>query len=119
MALKRLQSNPLLTPDDLAPTREDLEVMCTLNPAAVRFGDEILLLVRVGERPVPQAGYVSCLYFDAEEGCEKIVRIPDDDPDLTQPDNRWCRYRGRMMLSSMSHLRIARGSDGVYAVPRP
>ena len=54
MKLRRIDDNPLLTPDDLRPTRDDLEIYCTLNPGAIRFGDEILLLVRVGERPIPQ-----------------------------------------------------------------
>lgn len=113
MPLERLAGNPLLTPEDIKPRRDELEVLCTLNPAAVRFGDEILLLVRVGERPRPQEGYVSYLYYDAQGGCEKTVRISRDDPDLTTPDDRTCRYRGRSVLSSMSHLRIARSRDGM------
>ena len=48
--LQRLAENPLLTPEDLSAARDDLEVMCTLNPAAVKFGNETLLLVRVGEK---------------------------------------------------------------------
>jgi predicted GH43/DUF377 family glycosyl hydrolase len=110
--LRRLDRNPLLTPDDLTPSRPDVEVMCTLNPAAVRFGDETLLLVRVGERAPAESGYVSYLYYDAEAGRENVGRIRTDDPDLDAADPRGCFYRGRMLLTSMSHLRIARGRDG-------
>jgi len=112
MKLKRLDTNPLLTPDDLAPTAEGLEVLCTLNPGAVKFNDEILLLVRVGQRPVPVEGYVSYLYYNAETGDREIRRIATDDPNLDTRDGRGCYYRGKMVLSSMSHLQIARSRDG-------
>ncbi len=112
MPLERLDANPLLTPDDVKPTREGLEVLCTLNPAAVRFGDEILLLVRVGERLPLEDDHVAYLYFDAESGEQKVGRFSKDDPELTSPDGRGWYHRGRMVLSSMSHLRIARSRDG-------
>lgn len=112
MTLKRLDANPILTPGDLKPTRDGLEVFCTLNPGAIRFGDEVLLLVRVGQRPVPEEGYVSYLYYDVEAGERKIGRIPRTDPDLSIRDARKFFYRGRMLLSSMSHIHVARSSDG-------
>lgn len=112
MKLDRLDNNPLLTPNDLAPTQPGLEVMCTLNPGAVRHDGKTLLLVRVGERAHFEKGYVSHLYFDAECGQIKTARIPADDPDLVTPDGRGYFYRGRMVLSSLSHLRIARSDDG-------
>ena len=68
MPLERLDANPLLTPDDVQPTRDDLEIYSTLNPGAVRFGDEILLMVRVGERPIPADGSVASVHFDADAG---------------------------------------------------
>ena len=110
--LKRFDENPLLTPADLSPTRDDLHVACTLNPAAVRFGDEILLLVRVGEAIAAEADYVAYLYFDAETGQLDVGRYRKDDPNLHCPDGRGYYYRGRMVLSSMSHLRVARSKDG-------
>ncbi|MBL7134853.1 MAG: glycoside hydrolase family 130 protein [Phycisphaerae bacterium] len=113
MTLRRLDANPLLTPDDLAPTREDLKVLCTLNPAATRFGDQTLLLVRVGEQAPAEDGYVTYLYFDSDAGAVKTGRIATDDADLTCGDGRGYYYRESMLLSSMSHLRLARGSDGV------
>ena len=111
--MRRLDANPLLTPDDLAPTRDDLRVMCTLNPAAVRFGDEILLLVRVGERAPDEPDNVTYLYYDHADARVKTGRISKDDADLICRDGRGYYHRGRMLLSSMSHLRLARSGDGV------
>ncbi len=111
--LKRLDANPLLSPDDLKPTQDGLRVMCTLNPGAVRFGREILLLVRVGERPPDESGYVTYLYYDADAGDVKVGRIATDDPRLDIRDARGYFLDGRMLLTSLSHLRIARSADGV------
>ena len=74
MPLRRLDVNPLLTPADVEPTREGLNVNYTLNPAAVRFGDEILLLVRVCEKPDAEPGTVACVVFDADAGDLRIIR---------------------------------------------
>lgn len=114
MTLERLDANPLLTPADLAPTLDELEVLCTLNPAAVRFGDEILLLVRVGERAPDTNGAVASLYYDGDSVDLKVRYIPRDDPYLEITDGRGYFLRGRMLLTSMSHLRVARSSDGAH-----
>lgn len=110
--MERFNENPLLSPEDLRPTRDDLEVLCTLNPAAVRFGGEVLLLVRVGERPIDEEGYVSYLFYHPEAGGETVGRIRRDDADLGIMDTRKYTYRGKTLLTSMSHLRIARSTDG-------
>jgi len=111
--LERLAENPLLRPEDVPPTRADLEVYCTLNPAAVQVGDETILLVRVGERPAEQAGRdIAVCVYDASDGQVKIVRIPRDDPQLDATDPRKIMYRGRLLLTSLSHLRVARSGDG-------
>ncbi|MBT3199976.1 MAG: glycosidase [Phycisphaerales bacterium] len=112
MKLERFDANPLLGPEDLAPTDQGLEVLCTLNPAVVRFNGEILLMVRVGQRPVPVQGYVSYLCYDAETDRSEVRRISMDDPDLEIRDGRGYYYRDKMVLSSLSHLHIARSTDG-------
>ena len=49
---RRVTSEPLLRPSDLAPSHPELEVVSVLNPAAARVGDQIVLLLRVAERPI-------------------------------------------------------------------
>ncbi len=111
--MKRHDANPLLTPEDLTPTRDDLHVLCTLNPAAVRYGEETLLLVRVGEAADDPDDAVAAAYFDADKGEPAVRHIRRDDPDLEIRDARGYYYKGKMLLTSMSHLRIARSTDGV------
>jgi beta-1,2-mannobiose phosphorylase / 1,2-beta-oligomannan phosphorylase len=110
--LQRLSANPLLSPEDVRPTRDGLEVLCTLNPAAVRFGGQTLLLVRVGERLPDEPRWVTYLYRDPDFDELQVGRYRKDDPDLSTPDGRGYFYRGKMVLSSLSHLRIARSDDG-------
>jgi predicted GH43/DUF377 family glycosyl hydrolase len=112
MAIRRFDSNPLLTPDDVEPTQEGLEIFCTLNPAAVRCGDEVLLLVRVGEKPIDEPGYVASLEYDPQADRLRTIRISRDDPDLDASDPRKLMYKGKFLLTSLSHLRLARSSDG-------
>ncbi len=110
---ERFVENPLITPDDLPPTRDDFEVLCTLNPAAVRFGDEIILLVRVGEKPPDEGKWLSAAYYDAASDEVKIKRIQRDDPQLDTSDPRKYFYGDKVLLTSLSHLRVARSRDGV------
>ncbi|HEY6379116.1 MAG TPA: glycosyltransferase [Candidatus Dormibacteraeota bacterium] len=57
---RRLADNPLITAADVTPSLPGLEVVSVFNAAAARVGDEVVLLLRVGERPrvgaVPPAG---------------------------------------------------------------
>ncbi len=114
MGVERFEANPLIRPGDIAPTRPDVEVFCTINPGAVRVDGEALLLVRVGERPIPTANHISTLVYDHDTGETVIRRLRLDDPDLTTQDGRAFSYRGKTLLTSLSHLRVARSDDLVH-----
>ena len=47
----RLPQNPLITARDVRPSQPSLEVVSVFNAAAARVGKEIILLLRVAERP--------------------------------------------------------------------
>ncbi len=111
MPVERLDANPLIAPADVAPTRDDVTVLCTLNPGAIRFGDEVLLLVRVGEAAREEPGVVGTVVYDHHVGEVVLRRYRRDDPDLVTRDGRGFIWRGKRLLTSMSHLRIARSRD--------
>ncbi len=48
---RRLAQNPLVTPKDVRPSLPELEVVSVFNAAAAKVGDEVILLLRVAERP--------------------------------------------------------------------
>lgn len=111
--MKRLNANPLLEPADITPTREDFEVVATFNPAAVRVGNETILLVRVAERPIAEGDEVPVAVHDAEAGRMKIIRIDRSESVADTSDPRLVGYKGQTLLTSISHIRVARSSDGV------
>jgi predicted GH43/DUF377 family glycosyl hydrolase/glycosyltransferase involved in cell wall biosynthesis len=47
----RVPENPILTAADVIPSLPGLEVVSVFNAAAAQVGDEVVLLLRVGERP--------------------------------------------------------------------
>lgn len=115
MLVERFAENPIIRPSDVKPSRPDYEVVCAFNPAAVRFGDEILLLLRVAERPADKKPGEQIAPIAIPGGTEvEHFRVKDDDPDVFVPDSRSFQYKGKVFLTSLSHLRLARSRDGVH-----
>jgi len=112
----KYEGNPLVRPSDVRPSMEGYRVVGAFNPGAVRFGEEILLFLRVAEKCEPKAGVVRMpVYrFEGEQAYPDILEIKDSDPEMTLRDTRGVSYRGREYLSSASHIRIARSRDGLH-----
>jgi beta-1,2-mannobiose phosphorylase / 1,2-beta-oligomannan phosphorylase len=126
MSVQRAPDTPLLTPADVTPSRADLEVIGVFNPGVVQVGDETVLLLRVAEavRDVP-ADRVAVPVIDEKTGAlvtrtfaraevdtrdPRIVVVggPPEAPGATP------RHGGaETLLTSISHLRLARSRDGV------
>jgi predicted GH43/DUF377 family glycosyl hydrolase len=115
MSIPVLHEKILLRPDDLKPLTSDFRVVGAFNPAAARFGDDTLLLVRVAEAPHFQSGDTlispRAIWPDGEltwtfdvfdrEGAStsdpRIFQLPD----------------GRIRLRYISHLCLVRfNNDG-------
>ncbi|MCE5186139.1 MAG: glycoside hydrolase family 130 protein [Planctomycetaceae bacterium] len=116
MAVERLAENPILTPKDVPPSRPDFEVVGAFNPAAVLYGDEVLLLLRVAERPRDKKpDEQAAPILNPDSGQIEYFRVKNDDPNITDiPDSRSFYYEGKMFLTSISHLRLARSRDGIH-----
>jgi beta-1,2-mannobiose phosphorylase / 1,2-beta-oligomannan phosphorylase len=140
---RRLPENPLIGPADIVPSHPALEVVGAFNAAAIRCGDDIVLLLRVAERPREGVapGPDACLVslddveprarpMDASYPPEQLIGfafldtgqerpglrigyLPRDLPDLGVHDARCLSYRGRAYPTTISHLRVARSRDGV------
>ncbi|GMU91197.1 MAG: hypothetical protein AMXMBFR4_02550 [Candidatus Hydrogenedentota bacterium] len=109
----RFDNNPILTPADLRPSRDFLEVACVLNPAAFRFNGKTCLLLRVAERPTQQENSILVPLLDPNTpGGYDVIRIERTDPDLDLSDPRLFTYRNRTYLTTISHFRLASSDDG-------
>jgi predicted GH43/DUF377 family glycosyl hydrolase len=54
MATVRASENPIIRPENVRPSREDFEVIGVFNAGVARYADEVILLLRVAERPRAQ-----------------------------------------------------------------
>ncbi len=86
-----------------------------MNPAVTRFGDEVILLMRVAERPKwSDPGIVQAPVLECESGEPTLVirEFSRDDPSVDFHDPRVITTTNELFLTSISHLRIARSRDG-------
>lgn len=109
--LKRLFNACLVRPEDLRPSRDDFEVIGVFNPGVIQFGDEVVILARVAERPKEKRwGYTAIPKWT--EGKVSIDWV--DDQSLSVVDPRWVQYEhdNIIYLTHSSHLRVLRSKDG-------
>ncbi|GAB2701452.1 glycoside hydrolase family 130 protein [Paenibacillus thermoaerophilus] len=113
--VERDSLNPLITPGDVKPSHPDWEVLGVFNAGVAVCGDEVVLLLRVAERPrQTDSRYVVVPALD-EQGSEMTtIKLDTRDPELDFSDPRVVRNRngGTVCLTSISHLRVARSRDG-------
>lgn len=112
MLLRRHFGRLLLSPADLEPSREDFEVVGAFNPGAILAGDEVILLVRVAERPRERrAGLTPSPRWVPGEGLA-IDWLPDDSIQVLDPRVVKRKADGLVRLTFISHLRVVRCGDG-------
>lgn len=107
----RFTENPLLSPKDLPPSTEGLEITCLLNPGVFQHQNKTWLVVRVAERPKQKEKTISFPIL-TKTGSIKIIEIPKDDPDLIATDARVINYKGNDYLTTLSHLRLLCSENG-------
>jgi len=113
LTIKRAIQNPILSPNNVNASKEGWEVIGVFNAGVAKYQDEILLLLRVAERPINDdpAVYFTPVYDAAADRMtiRKIDRIANCD----FSDVRVIKTPERSYLTSISHIRIARSRDGV------
>jgi len=114
MRVLRSPHNPIIRPEDVKPLRDDFEVIGVLNAGVTRFEQDVILLLRVAERPINEhSDVVSAAVYDAVEGRLVMVEFPKSDPETDFSDPRLIVRSGETYLTSISHLRLARSTDGI------
>jgi predicted GH43/DUF377 family glycosyl hydrolase len=99
----------------ISPSTPELEVVGVFNPAVIRHREEIILLLRVAESPARIAdGEIASPMYDPRSGRLEIKRWALDAQDVDATDSRIVIAGGRTWLTSVSHLRVARSSDGIH-----
>jgi predicted GH43/DUF377 family glycosyl hydrolase len=110
----RAPDNPIIKPEDLKPSREDFEIIGVFNAGVTRLKDEVILLLRVAERPINQnPDIVQTAIFDVNKGQLVIKEFSKGDPKIDFSDPRLIITPQGTYLTSISHLRLARSKDGI------
>jgi predicted GH43/DUF377 family glycosyl hydrolase len=114
MKVFRSPKNPIISPKDVKPSKPGFEVVCVFNCGVIRFEGDVLLMLRVAERPLSlNENEVRTVYFDHEVD-EIVVKSFDKNmPGIGLHDSRYIYTPERIFLSSMSHFRIARSKNGI------
>lgn len=113
--IRKYEGNPVIEPSQVKPSHEDYRVLGAFNPGATVHNGEVLLLLRTAEGVRPKEGVVRTpvCRFDGDDPRPDVVEFDEDDPDVRLKDTRGVVYRGKDYLSTLSHLRLARSSDGL------
>jgi predicted GH43/DUF377 family glycosyl hydrolase len=110
----RSPDNPIIEPKDIEPSRSDFEVIGVFNPGVARLKDEIILLLRVAERPISiHPDVVLVGIYDVKQGEIVTKKFSKDDPKNDFSDPRLIFTPTETYLTSISHLRVARSTDGI------
>ena len=114
MKVFRWPDNPIIEPRDVKPLRDDFEVIGVFNAGVARFEGEVILLVRVAERPISKhPDVVLGGVYDVSKDDIVIKRFPKEDADNDFSDPRLIIRPSETYLTSISHLRVARSRDGI------
>ncbi|MFC5409090.1 glycoside hydrolase family 130 protein [Larkinella bovis] len=111
--LRRLSDQPIVTATDVKPSHPHFQVLGAFNPAACRFGDEILLLLRVAEAVEPRPGTIQVPIVQELGGHFQLVIKTFPEPEGPY-DPRIVQLGDQAYLTSLSHLRLARSRDGLH-----
>jgi predicted GH43/DUF377 family glycosyl hydrolase len=114
MGVYRAAENPIIRTQDVRPSRADFEVIGVFNAGVARLGDEVILLLRVAEKPITgESKTVLCPIYDVDAGTILVRPFARDDPRNDFSDPRLILRAKETYLTSISHLRLARSFDGV------
>ncbi|OBZ12030.1 glycosidase [Bacillus sp. FJAT-27264] len=115
MTTVRSELNPIIKTTDVSPSRPDFKVLGAFNAGVAVYGEETILLLRVAEAPVSEnAGEVLIPKLNEVTGEVNVEKLSLTDSRYSFADSRFVAENGKMtMLTSMSHLRVARSKDGV------
>ncbi|MGA9226458.1 MAG: glycosidase, partial [Mesobacillus sp.] len=117
MNVYRYEENPLVTPMEVKPHREDFEVIGAFNAGITTFNDETIMLLRVAERPISDnPEIVKSPVYNPKTNELEILEFNLNDPAYNFSDPRTIQKAGETnrfaYLTSLSYLRIARSKDG-------
>lgn len=113
--LKRSLNNPIIIPEDVKPSSPEFDVHYVMNCGVTRFEGDVLLLLRVAEIPKNNdPNLVLAPYFNESSGKVETKHFDKNDDRIHFGDPRFIEAPWDRILTSISHLRVARSKDGIH-----
>jgi predicted GH43/DUF377 family glycosyl hydrolase len=115
MPIIRSPENPIILPRDVPPSHPDYEVLSVFNAGVARVDHEVILLLRVAERPRDQGVDLARVpVYNLNDDRIEIREFARGDNRNDFSDPRLIGTPQGLYLTSMSHLRAARSQDGLH-----
>ena len=115
MSIFRSPNNPIILPQNVKPSRSDFEVVCVFNAGVIRYDGDVLLLLRVAEKPINNNENIELVpVYDIDADKVIVKEFSKDNPEIDFSDSRFVRTPTEQYLSSLSHARLARSKDGIH-----
>lgn len=117
MEIKRSAKNPIVTPEDVKPFLPNSEVIGAFNAGVAEYNGEVLLLLRVAERPISEnSNEVIVPIYNHKTGEVDYQTLEKDESKYIFSDPRVIANvsapNGFKYLTSISYIRIARSKNG-------
>ena len=110
--LERLWTRKMLSPGDLAPVRDNTQVVGTFNPGVAAWKEGVVAVVRVVEEVTEtRDGSYASPRMEAD-GSMAIDWLNAKDCDTSDPRLYVNRHDGSLRLRFISHLKVLFSSDG-------
>lgn len=107
----RLHQQLVIRPQDVAASSDHMEVIGTFNPGAAEHDGDVVILVRVAERPREQReGFTGLPRWS--DGRVVVDWMPNDKVRLLDPRVVQRTEDDLLRLTFTSHLRVVRSRDG-------
>ncbi len=118
MNIDRYIKNPIITPKSVLASRKDFEVIGAFNAGVTILNGETILILRIAERPINKDNKSIKVPFLDDNLDLKIKTIKTNDANYDFSDSRAIHRKDSSSafeyLTSISHLRIARSTDGKH-----
>lgn len=110
--IRKISQTLLLRPQDLKPLRDDFNVVGVFNPGAVKVGGDTVLLARVAEAPRElRPGFMALPHW-RPDGTIEVDWVLEGELERIDPRVVRRKSDNLLRLTSVSHLRVFRSSDG-------
>ncbi|MBN2310323.1 MAG: glycoside hydrolase family 130 protein [Candidatus Hydrogenedentes bacterium] len=102
----------LMRPEDVSPSDDALEVVGTFNPGALAVDGEVVLLVRVAERPRERRDAFTALPRREPGAGLAIDWVANEELTFIDPRVVEIKATGDIRLTFISHILVARSKNG-------